>query len=71
MEVRTRSLLTIPSRPLHLLVGRDALVIAGQAAEARPEVVAPVAEEAVAPLAMPVAREVRRRIIVWWPSYKY
>ena len=69
MEVRTRGLLTIRPRPLHLLVGKDALVIAGQAAEARPEVAAPVAEEAVVPLETPVAKGVWRRTTLWWPSY--
>ena len=68
--VRMRSLLTIRPRPLHLLVKKDALVTAGRAAEARPEVVAPVAEEAVAPVATPVARGVWRRTTLWWPSYK-
>ena len=67
-EVRTRGPLTIRPRPLHLLVGKDALVIAGQAAEARLEAVALVAEEAVAPLETPVARGVWRRTTLWWPS---
>ena len=56
-------------RPLRRLVEKDALVIAGQAAEARPEAVAPVAEEAVVPLETPVAKGVRRRTTLWWPSY--